>query len=776
MNKHQPGAKAAAIVGQQIGDYWLDSVLGRGGSSVVYKARHAVLDEVVALKVIHDHARLERLSLEARILNTLDHPNIVKLRTVSLTTEPPFVAMEWIAGQSLREVLKKQGPWPWFEAWSLFEQLCSAIRHAHEQEVIHGDVKPENILINEDGQAFVVDFGFASWNLNRDSLQLSADLQDDHNQGLWGTVGYAAPEQLAGQNIDARADVYSLSVLLFETLTGQMPQPGDRLTELIPEGLDAPPAAFDDLFSACYCRRERRLDGVAEFWSQLEAIKAASEQQQALKISVSERQDLDPEGADLMAIDDPAFLLEIRALLKHLNAGDFDGAHKQLQVILQGWPVHPQALALQNRTQRLRSKVEESRTKLSIHRSLGEYDAALAMTRELLELTPGDRVLRTDLQLMRGLIGARLRALQDIRAMHAEARFDDALKHCEMVLQSLPKDRLVRERQVALRRSKSAFEGTIKNLKRSIEVRNITRAQALLTRLQSECPYYPEIPVLEQALKAAKERRESRTAMILTVFALVVMIAIPASLALINQSKFQARRWSRTHSRAQRSPSFGLRSKTTAETPLEPKAGLQDRPSSEPVPKKTEPSQPAPMIPRVVRPSKISQADREWAASRLSGKHSKAQYWRSQGKEEAKQQHWREALACYQKAKELGAPVRYDIDLMRRVLAMEEAAEARREGRWSEALRAYQKAEDAGEYVRPQIREMNQRLRRIKGKPKTKTETKTEEALELAKQAESRQQWELALYWYRKLDTLGVPSDLAIARMKRRLKARSRRR
>lgn len=254
-------------LGQKVGDYILEKELGSGGFSTVYGARHEILDERVALKIFHDSDAIENLLREAKALYKLNHPHIVKLKTVSLNTSPPFVAMQWIEGQSLRELLKTQGSMPWAQVIGSIKGLFRALAHAHKQGLVHGDIKPENILIEASGKAYLTDFGLASSIAGQqDSLKLSEDLQDA--QSRHGTFDYASPEQLKGEKPDARSDLYSMGLVLFEMISGQRPQPGDR-----PSHFDEDlPAAFDDLFARCFCRRKRRLKSADDALSMLSGL------------------------------------------------------------------------------------------------------------------------------------------------------------------------------------------------------------------------------------------------------------------------------------------------------------------------------------------------------------------------------------------------------------------------------------------------------------------------------------------------------------------------
>jgi serine/threonine protein kinase len=190
---------------------------------VVYKARHARLDRMVAIKVLPpgagaDPAFAERFTREARALARLNHPNILAIYDFGQAGEEPFFVMEYVEGTDLRQRLRA-GPLPPPEALQVAARICDALQYAHEEGVVHRDVKPENVLIDKRGRVKIADFGIAKLLTGRTAQYTLT--------GPWqvvGTVRYMAPEQMDNPlTLDHRADIYSLGVVLYEMLTGELP-------------------------------------------------------------------------------------------------------------------------------------------------------------------------------------------------------------------------------------------------------------------------------------------------------------------------------------------------------------------------------------------------------------------------------------------------------------------------------------------------------------------------------------------------------------------------
>ena len=212
--------------GTEIGKYTVEKVLGVGGMGAVYRARQDKPQRLVALKLIRpgvlSSKSIRRFDLEAEILGRLHHPNIAQIYEAGIDPESgsPYFAMEYVAGQELGDYIKNYDL-STRHRLELFVKLCDAIQHAHSKGVIHRDLKPANVLVSDDGEPKVLDFGVAR---ATDADTAGATMQTNVGQ-LIGTLYYMSPEQAIGDtlNLDTRSDVYALGVVLYEVLTGEIP-------------------------------------------------------------------------------------------------------------------------------------------------------------------------------------------------------------------------------------------------------------------------------------------------------------------------------------------------------------------------------------------------------------------------------------------------------------------------------------------------------------------------------------------------------------------------
>ncbi|HEX9800519.1 MAG TPA: serine/threonine-protein kinase [Thermoanaerobaculia bacterium] len=232
---------------ETIGRYRILGEIGRGAMGRVYRARDPHTDRTVALKVLdveagrsaeqaaQAHARFLR---EARAAGRLSHPGIVAVYDADIdsATGAPFLAMELVAGRSLAELLGERGLLPWSEAGAVAAAVADALDHAHARGVVHRDLKPANVLLADDGAVKVSDFGVAM--LLDDSSTLTGTLR--------GTPSYMAPEQIRGEAVDGRSDLYSLGAVLYETLTGEAPFQADNLVGVAHQAVhdDPKPPSF----------------------------------------------------------------------------------------------------------------------------------------------------------------------------------------------------------------------------------------------------------------------------------------------------------------------------------------------------------------------------------------------------------------------------------------------------------------------------------------------------------------------------------------------------
>jgi serine/threonine-protein kinase len=236
------------MIGQTLGHYKIFDKLGAGGMGEVYLAEDTTLKRQVALKVLPpdlaaSQERLERFQREAETLAALDHPNIVHIYTVEQAEDVHFLTMQLVEGKPLSELIPKGGM-PLERIFEIAIPLADALATAHEKGVIHRDLKPANIMVTDEGRVKVLDFGLAKLRKETE-IPLSTELPTEpltEEGRIVGTMPYMSPEQLEGKEIDARSDIFSLGVVLYELATGERPFRGDSSASLIMAiGRDTPP-------------------------------------------------------------------------------------------------------------------------------------------------------------------------------------------------------------------------------------------------------------------------------------------------------------------------------------------------------------------------------------------------------------------------------------------------------------------------------------------------------------------------------------------------------
>ncbi len=288
-----------AVLGTVIGGrYRLDAEIGRGGMSTVYRAFDLVLERPVAIKLMHretaaDTDQLERFRREARSVAQLNHPHVVTVidagEESSTDAEAhnggppatPYIVLEYVHGETLKDVIRREGPLEISQAIAYAIEIARALGAAHEHQIVHRDVKPHNVLISEEGGAKITDFGIAR-TLTEEGLTIAGR--------VLGTTDYVSPEQALGQPVTGQSDLYSLGVVLFEMLTGDVPFHGPSpvavamkhvreevpdIQLLRPEVSAATAAVVERAVSKDLARRYRDAAGMLEDLEEVLAVEAA---------------------------------------------------------------------------------------------------------------------------------------------------------------------------------------------------------------------------------------------------------------------------------------------------------------------------------------------------------------------------------------------------------------------------------------------------------------------------------------------------------------------
>jgi len=242
------------VIDETVAHYRITAKLGEGGMGTVYRAEDTKLQRAVALKFLPselaaDPSARRRMLKEAQLASRLNHPNIATIYEVRDTDEMPFIAMELVEGESLKDILDR-GPLPTNRLLDVARQIADGLEEAHASGVLHRDLKPANVVMDEKGRAKILDFGLAVLTGRERSPDEAPDAFMTRSVTQWstgGTVPYMPPEQLRGETTDVRGDVFSFGVLLYECLSGRFPFEGDTAVDMMASIVAKPPTPLRDV-------------------------------------------------------------------------------------------------------------------------------------------------------------------------------------------------------------------------------------------------------------------------------------------------------------------------------------------------------------------------------------------------------------------------------------------------------------------------------------------------------------------------------------------------
>ena len=265
--------------GQKVNErYEIVKTIGEGGMANVYLAKDTILSRNVAVKVLRgdlssDEKFIRRFQREALSVSNLSHPNIVEVYDVGEEDGQYYIVMEYIEGKTLKQLIHKRGALTIPEVIDIMSQLTDGLAHAHEAYIIHRDIKPQNIMILDNGEVKITDFGIA---VAMNATQLT------QTNSVMGTVHYLPPEQANGKSATVKTDIYSLGILMYELLTGSVPFKGDNAVEIalkhMKEKLPSvrkqnpliPQSIENILLKACAKNPRNRYDSVRQMHDDLE--------------------------------------------------------------------------------------------------------------------------------------------------------------------------------------------------------------------------------------------------------------------------------------------------------------------------------------------------------------------------------------------------------------------------------------------------------------------------------------------------------------------------
>jgi serine/threonine protein kinase len=286
------------VIGQTLGHYRIEAKLGEGGMGLVYRAFDTHLDRPVAIKILRADAtaspeRKRRFVQEAKAASALNHPNIIHIYDISSSGDTDFIAMEFVAGKTLHQLIGKNGL-PLRDTLKYSIQIVDALTRAHSAGIVHRDLKPANIIIAEDGHVKLLDFGLAKLtektvDSEAATATMTAEEAPQTEEGsIVGTVAYMSPEQAEGRKVDARSDIFSFGSVLYEMVTGRRPFEGaTRISTLSailhyepqPPGDLVPdlPAELEKIISRCMRKDlERRAQHASDIKLALEELREDS--------------------------------------------------------------------------------------------------------------------------------------------------------------------------------------------------------------------------------------------------------------------------------------------------------------------------------------------------------------------------------------------------------------------------------------------------------------------------------------------------------------------
>ncbi len=492
-----------------IGKYEILSVIGRGGMGVVYRAQDRLMGRQVAIKTVtevlsNDAGMLKRFYGEAEKMGMLKHPNIITVYDLGEQDGCPYIVMEYIEGDPLDRMILSDKPVSLIFKLRIIEQVCAALGYAHQNDVVHRDVKPANVIVRPDGVAKLLDFGIARQE-NR-----TTDHSLTETGGVIGTVPYMAPERLRGAPLDGRSDVFATGVLLFQFLTGRLPFAGTDFV-LVNQLLNEKHPPLSD-FLQDY---PEALDGILE---------------RALAKDPAERyQTADEMAADLYSVIDSLkqdYSAHLMLQAETLGAAaDYIGARDSLAQLLKLDGKNIQArkmLAELNLRLTRQACAEQAKDKCRLAEDAlrdKNFDQGVRLLEEAIKLVPDDPAITTQLEDARAKKHTNDQILGYLRQADVAKRSGDytgARVVIEKAIQLDTNNSRLRAAYNSLIRQaeEAAQQGKVKTIvdaaKNALRERDFPGVLALVKQAEQLDPSDPELPDLTNAANEGIFREERR--------------------------------------------------------------------------------------------------------------------------------------------------------------------------------------------------------------------------------------------------------------------------
>ena len=490
----------------KIGKYEVLDVIGRGGMGLVYKAIDPTIGRMVAIKKVtavfsDDPDLLKRFYREAQSTGKLQHPNIVTLHDLGDQDGVPYLVMEYLEGDSLEKVIKEHRPYTLAEKLNIIIQVCDGLGYAHQRQIVHRDVKPGNVVVLKDGGVKIVDFGIA---------QLGNERFTRTGQVV-GSLYYMSPEQIQDADIDARSDIYSTGVVLFEFLSGGLPFQGKDPTSTLAKILHDPPPTLE-AFLRSY---PPELDAVV---------------QRALSKNRDERYtSMEDFAFDLQSVQEKLSRDLIAGYLRSaevcMETREWDKAREYLRQVLKFDKQHRRAnellrdVQIQIQKQQISEQVAQLRLRADQALGARQWDQALALLDQAVRIDGTNSELIEFRNSVRRSSKLLADALRRAELAHSDGDLDAAKLAVEEALHVDPSDTTAKalnailSKQIAERSKRKKIEDFVAGARKEIALRHFTSALDLLQKAEAIDAAAAEVHQLIRSATAGREQERQRRAL-----------------------------------------------------------------------------------------------------------------------------------------------------------------------------------------------------------------------------------------------------------------------